>query len=114
MSLITSVYLKHKLCNSTFWDDDGGTFECVAIQAENGQVLKAVTPMHLYRKIEWMPHEERLRIFRQDRDFEPIERIKIIKEGWFALSKVRIFMKNGRSYNGKTDKGFARLIDTVP
>ena len=110
MSLITSVFLKHKICNSQFWDDEGYTFLCFALYLNDGRIFKGTISRDLYSIIERTDHEIRYQTLLTYKEYIEIESIDIIKEGLFALSKVVIKTSDGKIYRGKTDKGFARLI----
>ena len=95
MSLITKIFFKHGICRSTFWGEDGEVLECIAAQDDGGTIVKGIGSLRLYEEIEWADHKERLSRLKGCSHFIRITEFSIMKEGWFALSRIR----------GTSDKG---------
>lgn len=111
MNLSESLFRKHGKCSFEVWLDRGQT-SCVVVKKQDG-VLVGFLRKDLWACIEWQESSARLQAIESSPYFEAIEKIQILKKGWFALSSVAFTTASGQVFVGKTDKGFADFLSTV-
>ena|SRR5438093_5860407 len=110
MSLAERVYKKHKHVKEAVYLDSGELLDCIAIQNLDGSMMIGFISRELYSRVEWAPHEERLKAIADTPLFREITRVELIKKGFFALSRLCFTTSSGETVTGKTDKGFSEMI----
>ncbi len=112
MNLAGTLFRKHGQCSFEVWLEKGLITICIAVKQEEGALVGFMNK-DLWACIEWQEPSARLQAIENSPHFQAIEKIQVLKKGWFALSTVAFTTDSGEVFVGRTDKQFIEFLLTL-